>query len=392
MRSIIFTEEFCQPEQLFPLSLTRQVQDCRIGILTIREKWERMTRLPSFDKMEDSFKDHERSVRLSQIKNTDTCYLIHSNLLPTLALVSAILKLKAGDCLVDTEHAPLAYCITAGQSDKKNAIKISKTVYYNKPVYQIQHPWDLLRFNAWSISEDYKIISKGRKSCPLPKSNQVIGKKNLFIEKGASIQCAIINTTEGPVYIGKGATIMEGALLRGPLSIGENATVKMGAKIYGATTIGPSCVIGGETKNSILFGFSNKAHDGYLGDSVIGEWCNMGAGTSNSNIKNTAGSVRVYTPSGEKQMGLKCGVIMGDYVRTSINSSINTGSVIGTCSVVLGTALTPRYIAPFSWGEEGINRYKWEKVLLDIAQWKQLKGMKLLASELKILKYLYKNY
>lgn len=185
---------------------------------------------------------------------------------------------------------------------------------------------------------------------------------------------------------------MEGALLKGPLVIGENSRVKMGAKIYGASTIGPSCVVGGEIKNSILFGFSNKAHDGYLGDSVVGEWCNMGAGTSTSNIKNTAGTIRVYTPSGEKQMGQKCGVIMGDYVRTSINSSINTGSVIGTCSVIVGAGLTPRYIAPFSWGEDGMNRYLWKKVLTDIEQWKQLKGIELSSRELKILKYLYKNY
>jgi acetyltransferase-like isoleucine patch superfamily enzyme len=166
----------------------------------------------------------------------------------------------------------------------------------------------------------------------------------------------------------------------------------MGAKIYGATTIGPSCVVGGEIKNSILFGYSNKAHDGYLGDSVIGEWCNLGAGTSNSNIKNNAGPVRVYTLTGELEIGLKCGVVMGDYVRTSINSSINTGSVIGTSSVIFGAALTPRYIPPFSWGEEGITRYKLDKVVRDIEQWKALKGMQLTANEIKMLKFLYKNH
>lgn len=392
MRSIIFTEEFCQPEELFPLSLTRQVQDCRVGILTIREKWEQMLQLPSFDKKEDNYKDHEKSIRLSQLKNSDTCYLLHGNLLPTPALTAAILKMKAGDCLVHKQNSPLAYCISGSQLDQKKSSKISRTIAFNGSVYQIQNPWDLLQFNDWSIREDFKLLTKSKKSAVLPKGNNVIGKKNLFIEKGVSIQLATINASEGPVYIGKGATIMEGALLRGPLVIGENATVKMGAKIYGASTIGPTCVVGGEIKNSILFGFSNKAHDGYLGDSVIGEWCNMGAGTSNSNIKNTAGTIRVFTPSGEKQIGLKCGVIMGDYVRTSINSSINTGSVIGICSVIMGTGLTPRYIAPFSWGEEGVNRYKWEKVLSDIEQWKKLKGIKLSPAEVKILKYLYKNY
>ncbi|MEY3590256.1 MAG: hypothetical protein RLZZ466_776 [Bacteroidota bacterium] len=392
MRSIIFTEEFCQPEHLFPLSLTRQIQDCRVGILTIRGKWERSLRLPSFDKKEDNYKDHEKSVQLTQIKASDNWYLIHSNLLPTQSLVTAILKMEEGECLVTPTNAPLAYYITARQLDKKRAIKINRTITYADKIYQVQNPWDLLAFNDWSIREDFKLLTKGRKSAVIPKGNNVSGLKNIFIEKGASVQFASINATEGPIYIAKGATILEGACLRGPIGICEGATVKMGAKIYGATTIGPSCVVGGEIKNSILFGYSNKAHDGYLGDSVIGEWCNLGAGTSNSNIKNNAGPVRVYTLTGELEIGLKCGVVMGDYVRTSINSSINTGSVIGTSSVIFGAALTPRYIPPFSWGEEGITRYKLDKVVRDIEQWKVLKGMQLTANEIKMLKFLYKNH
>jgi UDP-N-acetylglucosamine diphosphorylase/glucosamine-1-phosphate N-acetyltransferase len=392
MRSIIFTEEFCQPEHLFPLSLTRQIQDCRVGILTIREKWERSLGLPSFDKKEDNYKDHEKSVQLAQIKSRDNWYLIHSNLLPTQSLVTAILKMKEGECLVTPTNAPLAYYITSRQLDKKKAIKIIRTITYADKIYQVQNPWDLLAFNDWSIREDFKLLTKGRKSAVIPKGNNVSGLKNIFIEKGASVQFASINATEGPIYIAKGATILEGACLRGPIGICEGATVKMGAKIYGATTIGPSCVVGGEIKNSILFGYSNKAHDGYLGDSVIGEWCNLGAGTSNSNIKNNAGPVRVYTLTGELEIGLKCGVVMGDYVRTSINSSINTGSVIGTSSVIFGAALTPRYIPPFSWGEEGITRYKLDKVVRDIEQWKVLKGMQLTANEIKMLKFLYKNH
>ncbi len=392
MQSIIFTEEFCQPEHLFPLSLTRQIQDCRVGILTIREKWERSLGLPSFDKKEDNYKDHEKSVQLAQIKSRDNWYLIHSNLLPTQSLVTAILKMKEGECLVTPTNAPLAYYITSRQLDKKKAIKIIRTITYADTIYQVQNPWDLLAFNDWSIREDFKLLTKGRKSAVIPKGNNVSGVKNIFIEKGASVQFASINATEGPIYIAKGATILEGACLRGPIGICEGATVKMGAKIYGATTIGPSCVVGGEIKNSILFGYSNKAHDGYLGDSVIGEWCNLGAGTSNSNIKNNAGPVRVYTPTGELEIGLKCGVVMGDYVRTSINSSINTGSVIGPSSIIFGAALTPRYIPPFSWGEEGITRYKLDKVVRDIEQWKALKGMQLSADELKVLKFLYQNY
>lgn len=185
---------------------------------------------------------------------------------------------------------------------------------------------------------------------------------------------------------------MEGSCLRGPLSIGEGAVVKMGAKIYGATTIGPYCTVGGEIKNCILFANSNKAHDGYLGDSVIGEWCNMGAGTSNSNLKNNASNVMVYAPSGLRDAGTKCGVFMGDYTRTAINTSINTGTVIGVCCNVFGNGLTPRFIPSFSWGSEGIKRYDFQKALQHIQAWKALKNQHTTESESFILKHIFDNY
>lgn len=181
-------------------------------------------------------------------------------------------------------------------------------------------------------------------------------------------------------------------MLYGPVSIGEGATIKMGAKIYGATTIGPSCIAGGEIKNSVMFGFSNKAHDGYLGDSVVGEWCNMGAGTSSSNIKNNASTVMVWTQKGMVNVGLKCGVMMGDYSRTAINTSINTGTVIGVCSNVFGSGLTPKFIPSFSWGSEGVLRYRLEKALSDINNWKQLKGEVVSEKEKTVLKHIFDHY
>lgn len=391
MRHLIFTEEFCQPENFYPLTLTRQIQDLRVGILTIREKWERWLKISSFDKMQDNYKDHDKSIRLNKIEANDTWYLVHSNLLPSSLLVAAIAKLKKGDCLVNPQNAPLVYCIGAQQLDKKKSIKIERTVTFLHPAIQLQSAWDLLQWNDWSIREDFKLLTKGRKTAALAKTNQCSKPANLFIEKGATVSCCIINASEGPVYIAKGATVMEGSLLRGPLAIGINATVKMGTKIYGATSIGPSCTVGGEIKNSILLGYSNKAHDGYLGDSVIGEWCNLGAGTSNSNIKNNAGPVRVQLPSGEKELGIKAGTLMGDYVRTSINSSINTGTIIGTGAVLFQAGLTPRFIPPFSWGEEGVTRYKWEKLVRDIERWKNLKGESLTAQELKTMEWVYNN-
>jgi UDP-N-acetylglucosamine diphosphorylase/glucosamine-1-phosphate N-acetyltransferase len=185
---------------------------------------------------------------------------------------------------------------------------------------------------------------------------------------------------------------MDGSMLYGPIAICEKAVVKMGSKIYGATTIGPDCIVGGEIKNSVFFGNSNKAHDGYVGDSVIGEWCNMGAGTSNSNIKNNASSIMLWTPNGSVNVGLKCGVLMGDYSRTAINTSINTGTVIGVCCNVFGNGLTPKYIPSFSWGSDGIERYRYEKALEDIQNWKQLKQQSLSENEMIILKHIFKHY
>jgi hypothetical protein len=174
--------------------------------------------------------------------------------------------------------------------------------------------------------------------------------------------------------------------------MGEKAVLKMGTKVYGATSLGPGCVGGGEIKNAVLFGYSNKAHDGYLGDSVIGEWCNLGAGTSNSNLKNTAGDVMLWTPNGQVNVGQKCGVLMGDYSRTMINTSLNTGTVIGVSCNVFGAGLTPKYLPAFSWGNDGIERYRLENALTDIDNWKKLKGQSLTAAEETILKYIYEHY
>lgn len=390
-KHIIFTEEFCQPSQLYPFSLTRQLQDIRVGIFTIREKWERYLKLPSRDKAIDSYKDHPQSVQLSQIKKGEAWILLHANILPTVTLASAIKKMQPGDCLLDEQGGPIAYCITEKQVDSKHQIKIDRPLRYKNQVTKIQFPWDLTQLNAKEIESDFILVTKGRKSAAISKTNRVWGAKKIFIEKGAVVEGSFINAMQGPVYIGVKATIMEGSMLRGPLAIGEGACIKMGAKIYGATTIGPNSVVGGEIKNSIFFGNSNKAHDGYLGDAVIGEWCNLGAGTSNSNIKNNAGPIRITTSSGEINVGLKCGVMMGDYVRTSINSSINSGTIIGPCSVLLEAGLSPRVIPPFSWGQDGITKYKWPKVIEDIKRWKALKHCAVGEWEEKMLETIYSS-
>lgn len=392
MDKIVFTEEFCQPENLHPFTLTRQMQDIRVGILTIREKWERMLGLSSYDKKEDDYKDLDRSVHIDEVIGNDCCYIIHGNILPSRPIIKLIKKLKPGDFVATSSGNGFAYKVTRKEIIDRHKIRVGKPVMLKDPIQSIHFPWDIFRLNAMAIEDDFRLLTSKRKSSAISKTNRVIKPSRVFIEKGARIEHCIINAETGPVYIGKNAEVLEGCMIRGPFAMGEGSTLKMGTKVYGATTLGPGCVVGGEIKNAVLFGYSNKAHDGYLGDSVIGEWCNMGAGTSNSNLKNNASMVRIWTPSGQMEAGIKCGVMMGDYARTSINTSINTGTVIGTCAHVSGSGLTPKYIPPFSWGSDGVTRYEFEKALADISEWKKLKGKSVSDWERSILKSVYERY
>jgi UDP-N-acetylglucosamine diphosphorylase/glucosamine-1-phosphate N-acetyltransferase len=391
MKKIVFTEEFCQPENLFPFTLTRQIQDIRIGILTIREKWEYLLGIPSFDKFEEDYKDLDRSVQLDSNIGDDILFLIHGNILPTPKLVSKVKKLKPGEFISIPGKESLIYCISKKEVLDPHRIKVSKSVEFKEEIKELQFPWQIFQMNDWAIKQDYQMLTEGRKSKKISNTNSVLGDE-VFLEDGVRMEYCVINATEGPVYIGKNAMIMEGSFLRGPLAIGEGAVVKMGTKIYGATTIGPKSTVGGELKNSVIFGNSNKAHDGYLGDSIIGEWCNLGAGTSNSNLKNNASGVVVWTPHGPQQVGKKCGVIMGDYTRTAINTAINTGTVIGACCNVFGNGLTPKYIPSFSWGSDGVERYRLEKALHDVDNWKRLKNETLTNNETVILTHIFEHY
>lgn len=392
MNKIIFTEEFCQPENLRPFTLTRQVQDIRVGILTIREKWEKMLGIHSFDKKEDDYKDLDRSVNLDEAAKGATCFLIDGNILPTPELVKTIRKLKNGEFISAENSSSLAFRFTKKEIKEKHKIEVKKAVIIEEEVNAIRFPWDIFRLNDWAIRQDFNLLTKNRKSQTISKTNKTISPENIFMEKGAKVEHCILNASAGPIYIGKNSEVMEGCLIRGPFALGEKACLKMGAKVYGATTIGPYSVAGGEIKNSVLFAYSNKAHDGYLGDSVIGEWCNLGAGTTNSNLKNNAGEIKSWTPQGEKKVGKKCGVMMGDYSRTAVNTAINTGTVISVCCNVFGSGLTPKYIPPFSWGSEGVKRYELEKAMKDIQNWKKLKKKDLTENEKKILTYIFNHY
>ena len=389
MNKIIFTEEFCQPEDLHPFTLTRQIQDIRVGMLTIREKWETLLGLPSFDKKEDDYKDLDRSVNIDEAVSDGVCFMIHGNVLPTSKLIKAIRKLKNGEFISTPDKTGIVFRFTKDQIKDKHKIRVTKAIAFKDEIKTIRFPWDIFQLNDWATREDFGILTAKRKSQRISKTNKTIKPSQIFIEKGAVLEHCIINASEGPVYIGKDAVIMEGSIIRGPFAMGEGACLKLGAKVYGATTLGPRCVAGGEIKNSVLFGYSNKAHDGYLGDSVIGEWCNLGAGTTNSNLKNNASDVKIWTPKGELKAGKKCGVMMGDYSRTAVNTAINTGTVIGVSCNVFGSGLTPKYIPNFSWGSEGVNRYNFDKAIADIEGWKKLKNETISENEKSILKYIF---
>ena len=392
MKKIVFTEEFCQPENLFPLTLTRHVQDIRVGLLTIREKWELALGLPSFDKHEGDYKDLDKAVTIDESIGNDIIYLIHGNVLPTIKLIKQIKKLSHGEFISVGDTESIAYCISKKEILNEHRIKVGKAIELEHEIKEINFPWDIVQLNAWAIDQDVELLKKSKKFEKLPATNRAIHPSRIFIEKGAHVEHSILNASYGPIYIAKDAEVMEGCMLRGPLAICEGATIKMGTKIYGATTIGPGSVVGGEIKNSVFLRYSNKSHDGYIGDAVIGEWCNLGAGTSCSNIKNTASDIMVWTPKGLVNAGMKCGVVMGDYSRTAINTSINTGTIVGVSSHVYGNGLTPKYIPSFSWGSEGVERYEFEKAMSNIAKWKALKKQVVSESEKFILKHIFDHH
>jgi UDP-N-acetylglucosamine diphosphorylase / glucose-1-phosphate thymidylyltransferase / UDP-N-acetylgalactosamine diphosphorylase / glucosamine-1-phosphate N-acetyltransferase / galactosamine-1-phosphate N-acetyltransferase len=255
----------------------------------------------------------------------------------------------------------------------------------------LRYPWHIFHYNGEALTDDFDLLTSGRISQPLPSTVQAVHPDNIFIEEGARLQYCTLNAETGPIYIGRGAEIMEGSLIRGPFAACDGATVKMGTKIYGATTLGPGSTAGGEIKNTVFFGYSNKGHDGYLGDSVIGQWCNLGAGVSASNLKNNVSDVRVWRPATGRWVsaGQKCGLLMGDYSRAAINISFDTGTLIGVCCNVFGPEAPAKHLPDFSWGSDGRTRYQFDKALSDIANWKKLKNQTLTAEEIKTLKHIF---
>jgi UDP-N-acetylglucosamine diphosphorylase / glucose-1-phosphate thymidylyltransferase / UDP-N-acetylgalactosamine diphosphorylase / glucosamine-1-phosphate N-acetyltransferase / galactosamine-1-phosphate N-acetyltransferase len=394
VQKIIFTEEYCKPQNLHPFTLTRHIQDIRVGILTIREKWERLLKLASFDKWEGHYLDDERSVKIDKTLGKDVFLMVHANVLPTPSIINKIKKLQHGEFLSVKDEGGIAYKFSSKEVLSSHKIKIIRSIEHHESLKVLHYPWQIFQLNDWAIREDFKLITTRRKSKALSKTNKVINASQIFMEEGAKVEHCILNAATGPIYIGKNAEIQEGSMIRGPFALCEASVVKMGSKIYGATTIGPYCLAGGEIKNTVLMGYSNKAHDGYLGDSVIGEWCNVGAGTSNSNLKNNCGEVLYWVHADKQQVsaGNKGGLLMGDYSKSAINTSFNTGTVVGICSNVFAQGLTPKYIPHFTWGSDGITKYKLNHALADIDKWKQLKGFSISEREKQVLTEIYKKF
>lgn len=332
---------------LLPLSFTRPVAAFRCGILTIKEKWEKVlsescSYLP-VDYLRQKFGCVE--------DDTELALFIAGNLLPDESLIELIRSLQPGDALIINKE-PLIF--SGSYRDFTEGKWKEKT--YDEDYNIIKFVFDIFLLNYQEIRRDFGILTKGRKSKDLPNCTKVFPndgngyKEQIFVEDGAVVECVSLNVKDGPVYIGKDSVLMEGACVRGPLALCEGAEVRMGAKIYGGTTIGPYCKVGGEIDNSILFGYSNKAHDGYLGNAVIGEWCNIGAGVNASNLKNDYSMIRVwsYKTRGFMKTDLQfCGLIMGDHSKIGVNCMINTATVIGVGANIHGCGFPRTYIPNF---------------------------------------------
>jgi len=341
---------------LLPFTYTRPVADIRIGILTIREKWETYLGFTTTTLTEDYLSKKYPMVEM------DNNIMINASYLPNSELAEMVKNLEDNQAICKDEDV-----IAFFSKETQDNINFEdyEAIEFNDEVIKIEHIWDIFRKNGEALIEDFELVTKGRKSQSIPNSNRVLDAGNVFIEEGAKLEFTILNASKGPIYIGKDAEIMEGSTIRGPFALGEGSTVKLGAKIYGPTTVGPFCKVGGEITNTVLFAYSNKGHEGYLGNSVVGEWCNIGADTNTSNLKNDYSEVRLWDYQTESfaKTGLQfCGLMMGDHSKCGINTMFNTGTVVGVSANIFGSGFPRNFIPSFSWGgHNGFATYKTQK-------------------------------
>jgi UDP-N-acetylglucosamine diphosphorylase/glucosamine-1-phosphate N-acetyltransferase len=346
---------------LYPFTLSRPVSEIRIGITTIKEKWELLTCSHVSYLTIDYL-----SAKFPLVSSQRNLY-VDASVIPNEDLVSAVSNLKENERLMSSGMM-IAFWSSNIENPADIAVsKAFKDVSFNEEFIIIQNLWDIFSMNDKILRADFEIITKNRESLNVSNSNNIIGKGNIFLDARAKVEGAIINVGTGPVYIGKDAEVMEGSVIRGPFALCEGSSLKLGTKIYGATTVGPHSKVGGEINNTVFFGYSNKAHDGFIGNSVVGEWCNIGAGTNNSNLKNNYAPVKLYNYPKSRfvQTGLQfCGLFMGDHSKCGINTMFNTGTVVGFSANIYGAGFPRNFIPSFSWGgAAGFEIYQAEKAI-----------------------------
>lgn len=341
---------------LLPLTFTRPVADIRVGILTIREKWEKYLGTTTTTLTEEYLSEKFPMVEMEHN------VMINASHLPTAELVELIQDLGPNQAVFQGDNVLAFY---AAESQEAVDFETYEIVEFSGECLSIEHPWDIFQKNEAALRADFDFLTEDRNSQPIPASVNVIASENIFIEEGAQLQFVTLNASTGPIYIGKDTEIMEGSVIRGPFALCDHAVVKLATKIYGATTVGPHCRVGGELNNVVLFAYSNKGHDGFLGNAVLGEWCNIGADSNNSNLKNNYEEVKLwsYEKEGFVKTGLQfCGLIMGDHSKCAINTMFNTGTVVGVSANIFGSGFPRNFVPSFTWGgAQGFTTYLTKK-------------------------------
>ena len=371
---------------LLPFTFTRPVADIRIGILTIREKWENYLGNTITTITEDYLSERFPMVEM------DENVLINASFLPNVELVDLIANLNEKEAVFFEEEVIAFY---TKETQEEVHFSTYKHIEYEGPVLRIENTWDIFSKNGEAMQADFELLTKGRKSAPISKTNSLVNPENIFLEEGASVEYSILNASEGPIYLGKNSEVWEGNLIRGGFALCEKAVVKMGARIYGPTTVGPYSKVCGEISNSVLIGYSSKGHEGYLGNSVLGEWCNIGADSNNSNLKNNYAKVRLWNYDTEKfeQTGLQfCGLMMGDHSKTAINTMFNTGTVIGVNCNIYVPGFPRNFVPSFSWGgASGFTTYQPQKAFEAAKVMMARRGVEFNEMDAKILNHVFEE-
>ncbi|SHI97331.1 GlmU family protein [Pseudozobellia thermophila] len=371
-------------ENLLPFTFTRPVADIRIGILTIREKWEKYLGYTTTTITEDYLSEKYPMVEMEEN------VLINASFLPNRTLVEMVTGLRENEAIFQGEEVIAFY---ARETQEEVDFSSYRHIEYEGEALRVVNTWDIFSKNDRALQEDFDLLTEGRESAPISNTNTLIHPERIFAEEGAQVEHSILNATDGPIYLGRDSQVWEGNLIRGAFALCNNAVVKMGAKIYGATTVGPYGKVCGEISNSVIFGYSSKGHEGYLGNAVLGEWCNIGADSNNSNLKNNYAKVRLWNYATERfeQTGLQfCGLMMGDHSKTAINTMFNTGTVIGVNCNIYVPGFPRNFVPSFSWGgASGFSTYAPAKAFDAAKVMMARRGVEFGEQDAKILEHVF---